>query len=1759
MNSQAEEEMSLRERAREGDVSAMLSYAKRVEQRDASTAFGFVRQAASHGDSPIACARLGKMYSRGVGCEESQEAAAFWFKQACQQGSLEGKELYGMCIVTGTGVKQNPEEGLRLLKECAEQGSTSAMKHLGWIYKHGAGVPMDKAESRRWYHSAKQAKSMAMSRASVTVPKSVSGTVEGQNVVVSERRAADSRSGGSHSEKRREKPKTRSTEKSNSADRPGYIPVEPLPAYAQADVPRATADPVIGTVANEPTENNISAELRGPQELSKDHTARKLRANFGRDRHSRSSVPSVAQQEAKLSRQVDVNLENAPERPGYRQEGHNLRIPQGDELELARQHDIDSSGSREFLSPPTGATSPPLGSHSEEYARLPMKRSQLEQQREAAHDGKSWIDGAAGSLAPTFPTDSSRVSEFQSGRVNRVVAAGSAVEETVHSQHSGSSTRARISTSAGTSHDRSTVLGGRPPSNGDAGHGKMVVDAHADGSTAFGVGRAAVKPHKDRYSATPQHDSAENTDRAGVAENPSFSSALRTFRDGDNGLQRSNIDRRESERLRRNDSMAPSMVPASPVTPAPDDIDVLPFEQVEEVQAGPQDSLGESLSAPVPVRSDKIDLATAEASRDEVYAPASTGNRVLHHSSASPRAHSPVVSFSTAAEQAAETAVTSNVANGGVADEQSMPRTVDDVQHGRSSRLNRRTLSQSDYLERARKLTMKYPPRSSQVQSTNEMYDCLNEIQEIAWKNQTAGKYLIDQDWLGMTCRAMLSFPRSAGIQERGIHCLTRLIRAAETGHRESLVLDNMTFDKALNEGHTSQGRPGEAFDRVSRVTSSSPSRRLKTDLVMTVIKSMRGHPEVMTIQLAGCNVLAEFMSISHAIREHTVTSRGHAAIVDALRVRGRAASFDLVYLVHEMACRALSELCRSSNSDAFKEAVGDASGVEQVISSVGRWTVMERMPDEFRTSVTRHGCATLRHLTHHCERNAWKGISSNGLLVLVRVLETHNEHAAVCLSAIAAMTSIAVVSNDSAKKELEDSDGLPCIMGAIRRHSDNPVLVRKGLQCLRMFVSFGSQSRRRVIEGNAIDTTLIVMRKYPDDSRIQEQGCGALALICRDEAVAKGVVANSGGVECVTRALNTHQKEINIAEYGSLAISSMCSHHEGNQESARQVDTPSSIVSCMKIHGMRHTSAAVMTSSAVRVLALSTILELSERFLSLGAPDLLLNVMKVHKEVPKVQEHACFALSALCARNDSLPKRIVRSGAVDILLDSLNRYVSLSPVVYAVVCAIRSMVSKSREVVLQFIVSRLPASLQKALSHHMSSLPQNDNVVIVICATLNVCAFKFVAHKNEIGAAGIIEQMRELISISSEKQDEAVLHPALSTLCTLLVNSPDNQDRFQEVGGVEAVLEILALWRKNEGIVELCCVVLRHSCGEHDGNRDDIKAKNGIRTLQGALHNHPSSPAVITAACQALAVICYGDSELQTSAGMLDSIPSTVEAMEMFQDNSSVQAGACSFLFAVTQNNPRNKKRTVRCGGRSAIVRALELHPGNAEVNNYGAHALLEVQNTVVQSIQELSDGSSISASESGSDSDVGRRRGFRFRRRRHRDSQSSRNTGDEISSGSSSSSDYRWMRRRTRIDDGNGVEMRTSEDDAYQHFNQDDANPFESDSSSSFNRRGPSSWRWKKSSRSRDPAPDGGGAGFSFRHRSSSKRTDRRRVDLRGAAQELDDEAADDGARRDGAARYRGRRVDVMDDDNDIARMRDLDDLEIDDIGDENEPNIS
>jgi len=108
---------------------------------------------AEQGDAE-AEAKLGSMYSHGLGVPQDYAEALRWYRKAADQGEAEAENGIALLYSQGQGVSQDYAEALRWYHKAADQGYAKAQHNLGNMYYYGRGVPQDRGEAERWYHKA---------------------------------------------------------------------------------------------------------------------------------------------------------------------------------------------------------------------------------------------------------------------------------------------------------------------------------------------------------------------------------------------------------------------------------------------------------------------------------------------------------------------------------------------------------------------------------------------------------------------------------------------------------------------------------------------------------------------------------------------------------------------------------------------------------------------------------------------------------------------------------------------------------------------------------------------------------------------------------------------------------------------------------------------------------------------------------------------------------------------------------------------------------------------------------------------------------------------------------------------------------------------------------------------------------------------------------------------------------------------------------------------------------------------------------------------------------------------------------------------------------------------------------------------------------------------------------------------------------------------------------------------------------------------
>jgi len=94
---------------------------------------------------------LGHMYWHGAGLKRDRAKAVSWFRRAAERGHPKAQHYLGKAYEDGQGVEEDQERAVYWFERAARQGNTNAHGSLSYHYMYGKGVKMDPVKSFMWF------------------------------------------------------------------------------------------------------------------------------------------------------------------------------------------------------------------------------------------------------------------------------------------------------------------------------------------------------------------------------------------------------------------------------------------------------------------------------------------------------------------------------------------------------------------------------------------------------------------------------------------------------------------------------------------------------------------------------------------------------------------------------------------------------------------------------------------------------------------------------------------------------------------------------------------------------------------------------------------------------------------------------------------------------------------------------------------------------------------------------------------------------------------------------------------------------------------------------------------------------------------------------------------------------------------------------------------------------------------------------------------------------------------------------------------------------------------------------------------------------------------------------------------------------------------------------------------------------------------------------------------------------------------------
>lgn len=1534
-----------------GHLSAMVAYATQLVPTDERAAFVWFRAAAERGD-PRAWYELGQLLARGRYFEVNAVDAARCWKRAAQMGDNTGKSALGLCYIRGFGVKQDLEKGVEIVRQVADvHNDVTAMKNLAWIFRYGKGVPKDLQEAEYWDNRAKEQEKVMLH-------------ISSREQVLFGRRS--SRHSKHNKPRDGEKSTSRPATRENSISERASTPDPESSRQARGRVRQLKVDELEGRLRDVSEERNVQSSARS---AASDDAASSLRERSYSPNPLRGThLPETFVGDTQRSSSVPEDTESR---------SHPLRDSSYGTTRLAdprssteieprplssRNHSKDSSMSKrddESNAMPGRLSTGSTGLQSEEEHDHQVLGEPILGQRSS----KNWTAQSVTSVNPVQQ-------EKSSPSIERAAQLSPVSSKRASANHNSSHTQDPS--------EEQFITPEESFDNLDNAHDKH--SAHPSTAPAVGI-------------ANRENLNDENIKKISVEGEKS---GLRNYTPGVDDLndllpnQKSVVQPtsvRPSDNLGERGS---SFVAHPPQQIAPAVLSRKKFFESDEEREAilNYDDTEQSMKGyPNPVDSDMKPSDDDQAELDEFEdadiqrfnsAAADVGGSVEDEPVA--RSLTPTIK-----DEVTSTAATQ--------DTELIPQKTGAVE----TKSNGPTID-NEGLRRLEELLKSYPSNPMRADSQPTLKILLNAIQDYAVTNAEAQGVIERGLGYYKVVVAMISQQEDEQIQELGLHCLVRIIRALPSNLKEATIMASYADCFRIVQDNRDVIVPRGSGRVVENVSGS----------IQAIVHSMRNHATVRRIQLAGCAALSEVASASGVGRATAFEFGASSLLLACIRHRSSQAAA----VIHEMAGRAISNFCSGKENTALKEAFTNAGSVTELLSVLQLWGHNEHATSEMMISATLSCCSGLRHVTDGYGPACIQCVQSFAYHILIRIMVLHRDDVTICIVVLSALTAITRGAGPPAEKALLDAKPLPEVLSTMQIHSENALFIRKALDFMEALGSF-SAMREEIVVAGGIPFSADIIKQGGNDSLLLERACGVVEKLCRGSAPNQDIFLSNDGIRSVASILRSHLRQPGVIERALLAIHSVCLHNPASQQEAIRASAPEELVHVLSFYSAKNAKVVAACSSAISSLVMPKNVPMAQTFAGLKAPELIVRTMKRHPDSVTVQENGSSAVAACCEADPHIMTSLLKSGICNVLIVALQRFLHKKSTVVQVVRAMRAIINeavpedsyrfKNKLLTDRSNESSLPEIFHTALSYHKKSLPETESVIISICATINRLCMRSATFKNAMGKDGIVEELKRLVERTVEYKNLGALQPVLATICTLVLESEENKNRFHSVGGVEAILDVMQKWKHDTYVLEHCCAALRYSCNDHFGNCDEVKNHNGVRSILGVMEMHPENVNVTLWCCLTLADLCKGDEELQSSATVVQGIRKVIGAMGMFSQNSRFLSSACEFLRAASVCNVENQERIVRLGGRTAIVKALETHPTDNTLTESASYALLQVQDIPdprssidsspqVGLVKRLSrdlrrSGSSSNRSNRSSKSKIGRKSLSFTARRRHGD----------------------------------------------------------------------------------------------------------------------------------------------------------------------------
>ena len=583
---------------------------------------------------------------------------------------------------------------------------------------------------------------------------------------------------------------------------------------------------------------------------------------------------------------------------------------------------------------------------------------------------------------------------------------------------------------------------------------------------------------------------------------------------------------------------------------------------------------------------------------------------------------------------------------------------------------------------------------------------------------------------------------------------------------------------------------------------------------------------------------------------------------------------------------------------------------------------------------------------------------------VILYCLHAYPDNADLNEKAFNALFTLATSAESRRKSEILSNDGVKCIVDGLWRHMEIPTVQEAGLFALWALavseesgtVSKGAKS---IVEGRALDATLISMQTHLHFPSIQYAGCGILSCLARAAKLEKKIDdgTSSGAMFQVVCALDMHSTASQVQEWGIRALVNECENSTTNKMNLVKTGDgslgdggDSGILSIYKAMKRFPGELAILEWGLRLIHCVSSYENAAVKMSAADKPiDRVVEALEARKRDPqavRLCEEGIGALSNLSAFEQNIaPMRF--AGTIKTISNIMMHYprVERIQVLSCRLFANLAITKDSRAAILRSDAPRIVLSAMRAFSTCAALQGEACRLLRALCAEGSD------GRASVSGSAGISSVVRAMTmhTDSSKIQEQAVgVFAGMASeesWCSLVASS----------GALATIPKAMSDHPQERSLQEICCVALRNLSTSSDA-RNELTAPGCLEPIIRAMELQEESEVVQENVCGILWNISAKMSRGSRPLLGPEDVKHIVKAMQNFPDSLGTQKAACGALWSLATLSDEIQNAIASNGGIDAIMCAFLLHQDKVELLELACGVLcsLSVNKRIVKAIAD-------------------------------------------------------------------------------------------------------------------------------------------------------------------------------------------------------------